>query len=473
MISSTRQSISGKALLFAGAFFLLVAQPAVGQVETFTVTTAQKTSEHPYFEEGFSVGFAIDGTEGKELILEKGEDYVFQMDGVESFHPFYLTTSAIGVGGEPYNDGVSGNGASGDDQLTFTPPLNAPDTLWYQCQNHRKMGWRMAMVVDSAQASVDADEAVSFDDTGVTVGFSGTSGSGTVLVSKFNSAPSSQEGISESNVSAYRFAVSAGGDLSFDSNTEIRFDVGTLSGIGDASNVTVYRRSSVGAGAFTALSTTYDADENELVAPTGEAGEFVFASDSEPLPVELAAFDGQSDRQTVKLTWRTASETNNAGFRVLRKGTQEQGGAWIQVGFVEGAGTTTEPRSYRFTDADVPYAAETLSYRLKQVDTDGTTHLSDVVIVERSGPEQIELRAPFPNPARSQTTVRYALPQRETVTVRVYDVLGRRMMTLEQGAIGRGREQLQLDVSDLPSGTYLLHLQAGEEVRSQRLTVVR
>jgi hypothetical protein len=43
------------------------------------------------------------------------------------------------------------------------------------------------------------------------------------------------------------------------------------------------------------------------------------------------------------------------------------------VGFVDGAGTTSEAQSYRFTDAQVPYEASEVTYRLTQVDTDGTT----------------------------------------------------------------------------------------------------
>jgi len=54
---------------------------------TFTVTTAQKTSAHPYSGQGFDVGYVVDGEQGKTLTLERGKTYEFQMDGVPSVHP--------------------------------------------------------------------------------------------------------------------------------------------------------------------------------------------------------------------------------------------------------------------------------------------------------------------------------------------------------------------------------------------------
>ena len=144
---------------------------------------------------------------------------------------------------------------------------------------------------------------------------------------------------------------------------------------------------------------------------------------------------------------------------------------WTTVGSVEGSGTTSQAQSYRFTDADLPYEADKLTYRLKQVDTDGTAHLSKTVTVER-GVQELELLGTYPNPTRSQATVRYALPGTQDVTVRLYDVLGRQVRTLVSGE-QEGRHQRTLDVGALPSGVYFLRLRAGGEMRTQKLTVVQ
>ncbi|MCF7806023.1 MAG: CHRD domain-containing protein [Candidatus Marinimicrobia bacterium] len=111
--------------------------------EVYTVTVVTKTSEHPHFEEGYSEGYAIDGTEGAEITLTRGNTYAFVMDNVPSFHPFYITTNEVGNGDGEYNNGVTNNGADGTDTLTFTPPSDAPDLLYYQCVNHDYMGYRI------------------------------------------------------------------------------------------------------------------------------------------------------------------------------------------------------------------------------------------------------------------------------------------------------------------------------------------
>jgi len=189
----------------------------------------------------------------------------------------------------------------------------------------------------------------------------------------------------------------------------------------------------------------------------------------DPLPVELASLDARANGQEVRLTWQTVSETNNAGFEVQRKAGQQ--GAWTRVGSVEGAGTTTEAQSYRFTDGDLPYEADALTYRLRQVDTDGSVNFSETVTVKR-GVDEVEILGTYPNPARGQATVRYALPERRNVSVRLYDALGREVRTLIR-AEQKGRHERQVDLSSLASGAYFLRLRAGEQTRTQQLTVVR
>jgi hypothetical protein len=198
-----------------------------------------------------------------------------------------------------------------------------------------------------------------------------------------------------------------------------------------------------------------------------------YENTDDALPVEMAGFDARVDDGAVQLSWKTASETGNAGFRVQRKRARERGSesAWTTVGSVEGSGTTSQAQSYRFTDPDLPYEADALTYRLKQVDTDGTAHLSKTVTVER-GVQELELLGTYPNPAQSQATVRYALPDKQEATIRLYDVLGRRVRTVVNDT-QEGRHQRTLDVGALPSGVYFLRLRAGGQTRTQKFTVTR
>mgnify|MGYP002338705258 CR=1 FL=1 len=320
--------------------------------------------------------------------------------------------------------------------------------------------------------TISSGGTVDFGNTGAALTFSSVSSAGDVTVERFDSAPFTPSGISQSNVSEYRLVVEPSGGLRF-SSVEVRLSASAFSGIDDPTAVQLYKRPTDGTSEFTGLQTsvedqgTADISDDVIVASTSSLSEFVLASDTQPLPVELARFDATVDGASVRLTWRTASESGNAGFEVQRKAAS----GWRQVGYREGAGTTSQPRAYRFTDTDLPYEADRLAYRLKQVDTDGTASYSEEVTVRR-GVDELTLLGTSPNPARRRATVRFAVPERQEVTVRLYDVLGRRVRTTVRRT-AEGRQETRLDVGDLSSGVYFLRLRAGGEVRTQKLTVVR
>ena len=331
----------------------------------------------------------------------------------------------------------------------------------------------------SASALVESDSLVGFGSTGTNIDFDSTSGAATVTAELYDSAPIGVGGIPESNVSHYRVLVDKQDGLTVGPETTVRFETATLSGIGDPTKVQIYQRPAPGNGPFAALDTQVDSmgtpsdsSDEEIYATVDGFGEFVLASDSEPLPVELSGFNATLDGEdAVRLTWTTASETGNAGFEVQRRAGDANGGSWTTVGSVEGKGTTTEPTSYRYVDEGLPYEADQLTYRLKQVDTDGSSSYSKEVTVSREVKEA-ELLGTYPNPARTQATLRYAVPERQDVKIYLYDVLGRRVQTVVDGE-REGRHKQQLDTSRLASGVYFLRLRAEGATKTQKLTVVR
>lgn len=199
------------------------------------------------------------------------------------------------------------------------------------------------------------------------------------------------------------------------------------------------------------------------------------------IPVELAGFGARATGgETVRLTWRTASETNNAGFVVQRKSPEgeDSRGGWTRLGFVDSkaqGGTTSQSNSYRFTDRELPFVADSLIYRLRQLDTDGTVHYSKAITVLRGAPDRLALDPPFPNPATQQVTLRLAVPEQDAsqpARISVYDVLGRRVASVGSGGVEAGRHQLRLDVGSWAAGTYFLRLTTDRATRTQKMTVV-
>ncbi len=134
---------------------LLFAPGAFAQVDTvFTVTVEDKTSAHPREDQGWPEAFAIDGQQGNPISVIRGKTYVFQLEDVDAIHPFYISTSEVGVGADPYEDGVDGNFATGNATVTFTPTESTPDLLYYQCGTHEYMGWSI-QVVDDAEIGLE------------------------------------------------------------------------------------------------------------------------------------------------------------------------------------------------------------------------------------------------------------------------------------------------------------------------------
>ncbi|MFO8231634.1 MAG: T9SS type A sorting domain-containing protein, partial [Longimonas sp.] len=195
----------------------------------------------------------------------------------------------------------------------------------------------------------------------------------------------------------------------------------------------------------------------------------VRAGPEAPLPVELTTFEGQSDGTDAVLSWTTASETNNAGFNVQR---QTDNGTYETLTFVEGAGTTDTPQSYQTRVDDLSYGAHT--FRVEQVDTDGTATPSEPVEVQVRLQDDMALTPVAPNPVRGQGTVELTVRETQAVTATVYDALGRRVRTLHDGEIAGQRPQtLTIDTATLASGTYFLRVQGEDATQTTRFVVVR
>jgi len=194
---------------------------------------------------------------------------------------------------------------------------------------------------------------------------------------------------------------------------------------------------------------------------------------STALPVEMASFAAEQSGEEVALRWSTATETGNAGFDVQRR-TASTETAWKTVGRRPGAGTTSEPQTYRFMDTDVPYAADSVTYRLRQVDLDGTLSVPAEITITRRAVDDVELLGTFPNPTRGRVMVRYALPPSANGTARMalFDLLGRQVRMVRPDA-DAGRHEAQIDVSGLSPGVYFLRLTTERATKTRRLTVMR
>lgn len=172
------------------------------------------------------------------------------------------------------------------------------------------------------------------------------------------------------------------------------------------------------------------------------------------LPVELSRFEATAHPEGVWLRWQTESETANDYFEV-EHGTD--GARFAPIGRQKGAGNSVQTQRYAFLHPDPPPGLH--YYRLRQVDFDGTEHLSPIRGVRVAG------SAPTlsPNPATDHFRIRGLgeTPAR----LRVFDTLGRLLRE------GEAREDEPVVITDFPGGTYWVELRQGAV--GQRFRVVK
>lgn len=195
--------------------------------------------------------------------------------------------------------------------------------------------------------------------------------------------------------------------------------------------------------------------QNVVITASTSSFDFVWAlvQGSTPLPVELLHFDARPEEAEVLCTWATASETNNDFFTVERSADGE---TFSNIGEVDGAGNSQTTLSYAFSD-DAPL--DGLSYyRLRQTDFDGTEAWSQAVAVWHGAPTS-ELVL-YPNPCADELFVLGGALAGELVSI--IDATGR--MVIDRVMLAGAR----LDVSALPSGSYVVQLATSGGRRSAR-----
>jgi hypothetical protein len=173
------------------------------------------------------------------------------------------------------------------------------------------------------------------------------------------------------------------------------------------------------------------------------------------IPVELGSFTATANANNVILNWSTVSEKNNYGFDVQRKTNESE---YHTIGFVRGNGTTTERQEYTFVDSKLP--AGSYSYRLVQIDLDGTRNTTDEIFVEVTAPVEFSLSQNYPNPFNPVTKINFSLPINSKVSLKIFDVLGQQVSELLNKDLEAGYHEVSFDGSKLSSGVYIYKLEA-------------
>lgn len=79
----------------------------------------------------------------------------------------------------------------------------------------------------------------------------------------------------------------------------------------------------------------------------------------------------------------------------------------------------------------------------------------------------------YPNPFNPSTTISYALPKEEMVTIRVYDILGQVVKTLVNQSQSAGTHTVSFKANELTSGIYFYSIQAGNFNQVKKMMLLK
>jgi hypothetical protein len=192
----------------------------------------------------------------------------------------------------------------------------------------------------------------------------------------------------------------------------------------------------------------------------------VTSADCSTLPVTLLNLSASPNGRKVTLSWNTSSEINNRGFNVERS---SDGVNWSTIGFVNGAGNSSSVKSYSYPDNNLD--AGRYYYRLKQVDIDDRYKYSVIVSAVVGGKGEYALGQNYPNPFSNQTTIQFTLPQSSQVNISLFDISGRVVKVLVNGAQETGTHAISFNAGSLTRGVYYYKIQAGNFTDVKKLTI--
>jgi hypothetical protein len=194
-----------------------------------------------------------------------------------------------------------------------------------------------------------------------------------------------------------------------------------------------------------------------------------FSINVSALPVELVSFQANLSKKSVNLNWATATELNNAGFDVERRFNN---GTWEKIYFIAGNGNSNSPKQYRYTDPSLSNPG-IYSYRLKQIDNDGSYEYSKIVEVNYTAPIGYSLEQNYPNPFNPSTIISYNLPIGSNVKLVVYNAVGEIVKILENQYKEAGYYHVNFHQTGLPSGILFYKLEAGPFSELKKMILVK
>lgn len=113
------------------------------------------------------------------------------------------------------------------------------------------------------------------------------------------------------------------------------------------------------------------------------------------------------------------------------------------------------------------------TYRLKQIDLNGTFIYSDEVNVEVKSVYTFYLDQNYPNPFNPATTIKFGVKEKSNVRINIFNSIGETVKTIFNEEKEPGNYSVDFRAVDLPSGVYLYQLKTGSFIQTKKLILLK
>ena len=205
------------------------------------------------------------------------------------------------------------------------------------------------------------------------------------------------------------------------------------------------------------------------------------------LPVELSSFNAiQTQSDFAEIQWITQSETEQAGFNILKSSSDNDADAVNVNSSIIAAANKADGCEYSFTDIDVDFD-NTYYYWLESVSLDNNTKLYGPVSVtierdkedDTPDAEYIDMLSNvYPNPFNPETNIDFSIKATGNVTLEVYNLKGQRVKTLVNNTVEAGGHSITWygdtdSGNNASTGVYFIKLQTSEYQQIKKVMMIK
>jgi hypothetical protein len=185
-------------------------------------------------------------------------------------------------------------------------------------------------------------------------------------------------------------------------------------------------------------------------------------STQNPLPINLINFTANKlNPSAVSLFFTTGSELNSDRFEIEKS---NDGSLFSIINTLTAKGNSSTNNNYKTIDHDAFKNNNTIYYRLKMIDMDGSFQYSNIISLNKDEVAPITLSSIAPNPSNGEMTLTLLSGFAQQSKIEILDLKGSIIYTLDKILIA-GENSISVNINSINNGIYFIRLTSENEVK--------